>query len=255
MKFATIFLFALVCFIAAEQFQIVVQLKSVHDSSKLLSLALSKSLNFEPVLKENKERVKTETVSRLERYFFANVDEKQKDAIQKDFLSKDFVEAAWVHGESQLPVDAENTPNFQGKQIYLNKPPAGVNMDALFNEPNGRGNLVTVVDLEGGWDFDHEDLIAHNGRIIHGAQAPLAAWKDHGSAVLGEIAGVDNGFGVTGISSKSKIFASSIYNERGQQGSVAQAVVAAADFLKKGDILLIELHRVGPRGNFIAMEW
>jgi subtilisin family serine protease len=114
---------------------------------------------------------------------------------------------------------------------------------------------VTVVDVEGGWDFDHEDLVAHNGRVIHGHQAPMTAWTDHGSAVLGEIAGAFNGFGVTGIASQARIFGASIYDERGQQTSVAAAILAAANFLKRGDIILIELHRIGPRGNYIAMEW
>jgi len=128
-------------------------------------------------------------------------------------------------------------------------------MYEMFNVTNGRGELIQVCDLEGGWDFQHEDLREHNGRLIHGSQAPLAAWLDHGSAVLGEIAGVYNNFGVTGIASKSKIYGSSIYDARGQQTSVAQAVVAAADFLNRGDILLIELHRIGPRGQFIPMEF
>lgn len=256
MKIAIALFFALFCLYSAEKFQIVVQLKSVEDAPKLLSLALSKSLNFDSVLPQNNaKREKTETLSRLERYFFAQVEENQKEQIQKEILDKDFIEAAWIHGESQLPVDKVQLPNYQSRQIYLNKPPAGVDMESVFNKPHGRGDLVTVVDLEGGWDFDHVDLKDQKGRVIHGSQSPLSAWKDHGSAVLGEIAGVDNGFGVTGISSKSKVFGASIYNERGQQDSVAKAIVAAADFLKKGDILLIELHRVGPRGNFIAMEW
>jgi len=124
-----------------------------------------------------------------------------------------------------------------------------------YNLPGGKGENVTVVDLEGDWDFDHEDLIAHEGRIIYGARAGNSAWTDHGSAVLGEIAGVDNGFGVIGIACKVKIYGASLYDRPGVQGPPAKAMIAAADFLKAGDILLIELHRIGPAGKFIAMEW
>jgi hypothetical protein len=42
-------------------------------------------------------------------------------------------------------------------------------MAEMFGRPSGRGEGVTIVDLEGGWDFNHEDLAAHQGRIIHGA--------------------------------------------------------------------------------------
>jgi hypothetical protein len=72
---------------------------------------------------------------------------------------------------------------------------------------------------------------------------------------LGEIAGVDNGFGVTGIAAKVKIYGASIYTAPNVQGPASKAMIAAADFLKPGDVLLIELHRVGPAGRFIAMEW
>jgi len=109
--------------------------------------------------------------------------------------------------------------------------------------------------LGGNWDFDHEDLVAHQGRLIYGARAGDQGWTNHGSAVLGEIAGVDNGFGVLGIASKTKVYGASIYERPGMQGPAAKAFIAAADFLKAGDIMLIELHRIGPGGKFIAMEW
>jgi hypothetical protein len=268
MKIAIVLLVALFALICAERMSIVVQVKDVRDAPKLLEFALANSLNFDSVLPPTKTpRAKSEALDRLARYFYSPIDS-EKTEIQATLLSLEWIEAAWIHGESSLPAHVQPrestestetsqnpTPNFQERQFYLNKAPVGVDMAEMFNRPNGRGEGVTIVDLEGGWDFDHEDLKEHNGRIIFGHDSGIAGWRDHGSAVLGEMAGSYNGFGVTGIASKAKIFASSIYDERGQQASVARAIVGAADFLKKGDMLLIELHRGGPRGAFIAMEW
>jgi len=237
---------------------------------KNFAYAQEHQLNFEAVLPPSKTpRERTEILDRLERYFFTfleNKDENYKTTLQTNLLNKDWIEAAWFAPEHELPVDKvtleaqkqqpkQQTPLFQNRQIYLNEPPVGIGMNHVFNLTGGRGQGVQVVDVEGGWDFDHEDLIGHNGRLVWGAQAPQTAWTDHGSAVLGEISGFLNNFGVTGIASSTKIFGASIYDERGQQTSVARTLIAAADHNARGDLILIELHRGGPRGAFIAMEW
>ena len=86
------------------------------------------------------------------------------------------------------------------------------------------------------------------------------SWRNHGTAVLGEFSGDVNSFGVLGISADAVVSAVSIF---GGLGSAA-AINAAAARLGAGDVILIELHRPGPRFNFaarndqrgyIAIEW
>ena len=82
--------------------------------------------------------------------------------------------------------------------------------------------------------------------------------QGHKVAVLGEIGGDPNGFGVTGISPDATISTVAFSMPS------ATAIRLAADRLGAGDIMLLEIHRAGPRHNFqarsdqlgyIAIEW
>jgi hypothetical protein len=79
---------------------------------------------------------------------------------------------------------------------------------------------------------------------------------------VGEINGDRNAFGITGITPDAHIRGVSIF-PTATMGS-ARAIVRAAELLSPGDLLLIELHRPGPRFNydnrddqrgFIPVEW
>lgn len=114
---------------------------------------------------------------------------------------------------------------------------------------------MKVVDIEGGWDLDHEDFAELPPKLIYGVQSSVSGWKDHGTAVMGEIAGNDNSFGVTGIAPKTSLFGASIYTTPTRQGLASAAMIAAAEYLAPGDVMLIELQRTGPTGKFMPMEW
>jgi subtilisin family serine protease len=76
-------------------------------------------------------------------------------------------------------------------------------------------------------------------------------WQMHGTAVLGEVVGLPNGRGVVGIApSVERVVTSSIGGV-----PVAEALDAAAEALRPGDVMLIELQGFGPRGNFLPMEY
>jgi hypothetical protein len=83
--------------------------------------------------------------------------------------------------------------------------------------------------------------------------------NNHGTAVLGEISGDVNNYGITGISPDARVSAVSFTTL-----PTARAIRIAADRLQRGDIMLLEVHRAGPRHNFqgrsdqrgyIAVEW
>ena len=153
------------------------------------------------------------------------------------------------------------TPDFVASQVYLGAAPAGIEALWAHGQPGGRGNNVHIIDIEGAWRFSHEDLMQVQGGVVGGTQSTDIGWRNHGTAVIGVFGGDENSIGVTGISPNSNTRAISIFGAG--QGS-AKSIRDAADLLSAGDIILIELHRPGPRHNFagrddqlgyIAVEW
>jgi subtilisin family serine protease len=148
------------------------------------------------------------------------------------------------------------TPDLTARQLYLEAAPGGVDARYAWTVPGGRGASVRVIDVEGAWQFAHEDLTQNQGGAV-GTPSPDIGWRNHGTAVIGEIGGDGNAFGITGISPDAHVRGVSIFDGLGSAGAIRKA----ADLLNAGDIILIELHRPGPRATgvgqvgFIAMEW
>ncbi|AEI65429.1 S8 family peptidase [Corallococcus macrosporus] len=151
------------------------------------------------------------------------------------------------------------TPSYVNNQGYLNAAPNGVNAKYAWTVTGGQGQNVKVVDVEGGWRTTHEDMptLFHMG----GTQYADASWRHHGTAVLGEIVGASNAYGVTGIAHAAQAG----YESIGAQSS-ASAISKAATAAGRGGIVLIELHSRGPADgtactcntsqcNYIAMEY
>ena len=208
-------------------------------------------------------------------YYSVAVDEERMDALAERLASCAAVQTAYIKPPSEPPVlnldesEAEAqpsddtppaTPDFVSRQGYRRAAPEGVDADWANNQPGGHGAGVGIIDIEGAWNFAHEDLLQNQGGVIGGTQSSNIDWRNHGTAVVGEFGGDRNSFGVTGISSDSNTRAISIFGGTGSAGAITQA----ADALNPGDIVLIELHRPGPRHNFqsrrdqlgyIAIEW
>ncbi|MBL0692842.1 GON domain-containing protein [Comamonas sp. JC664] len=151
------------------------------------------------------------------------------------------------------------TPLFEGDQGYLHAAPIGIDARFAWSVQGGRGTGVRVVDIEGGWRTTHEDLpgLFYQG----GAQIDSLSWRNHGTAVLGQIVGVRNNYGVTGIADLAQAGVSSIGNQ-----SSASAIFNAASAVGPGGVILIELHAPGPQSrshcscnavqcNYVAMEY
>lgn len=151
------------------------------------------------------------------------------------------------------------TSNFSVKQGYLEGAPEGIEAKYAWGFPGGKGNGVKIIDIEGAWKLEHEDLKENQGGLIEGEQIIDLKWRNHGTAVLGEISGDENSFGITGISPDAKVFTISFNGQ-----TTSSAILKAANALDPGDIMLIELHRPGPRfgeqpdenqKGYIAIEW
>lgn len=149
------------------------------------------------------------------------------------------------------------TPDFTARQSYLDAAPAGVDARASWAHPGGDGAGVGVIDIEGAWRFTHEDLKENKGGVVGGEPARSRDWRNHGTAVIGIIGGDRNDLGVTGIAPAATVSAVSVFGGTGSAG----AIVLAAQKCAPGDVILVELHRPGPRARrggqqgFIAIEW
>ncbi len=157
-------------------------------------------------------------------------------------------------------VEPAVTPDFTARQGYLFPAPGGIDAQYAWTRPGGRGTNVRVIDIEGAWRFSHEDLVQNQGGVAGGVPTTDIGWRNHGTAVLGEIGGDENGIGVTGIAPHAHQRAISIFGGLGSAAAIRQA----ADLLGPGDSILIELHRAGPRFDFqarndqrgyVAIEW
>ncbi len=205
-------------------------------------------------------------IAPLPSYYHVEAPEDRLEEIAEQLRADDAVATAYVKPPSQAPVapDEEGdhapladlpptqTPDFSSQQLYLDPAPGGIDAKYAWTLAGGRGEGVRIVDLEWGWNFGHEDLGQNQGGVVAGTNS---ANDDHGTAVLGEYSGDHNGTGVSGICPEAHATAVSFSMPS------ARAIRIAADRLRAGDIMLLEIHRPGPRATgsgqegFIAIEW
>ena len=203
-------------------------------------------------------------------YYRAEAPHGGLEALAADLASHELVEAAYVKPPAEPAVyndmapaaeDAPPTsPDFTARQGYLDAAPGGIDARYGWTVAGGSGAGVRIVDVEGAWRFSHEDLLQNQGGVIGGVPSTDPGWWNHGTGVVGEFGGDRNPFGVTGIAPDANVRAISIFGGPGSAG----ALRLAADALGPGDVILIELHRPGPRNAFagradqmgyIAIEW
>ncbi|MCH7878243.1 MAG: S8 family serine peptidase [candidate division Zixibacteria bacterium] len=125
----------------------------------------------------------------------------------------------------------------------------GVDADYANTIPGGDGSGVKIIDIEGGWRTTHEDLSGNPPFVQMGGQIPDLSWRNHGTAVMGEIMGVVNATGIRGIAPAVQWGYSSIAGN-----STSNALNLAGGALSPGDAVLIELHTPGPHFNFQSRD-
>ena len=139
------------------------------------------------------------------------------------------------------PVDiAPTTPRFSSDQGYRKGGRTGVGALDGRDYPGGDGLGMRVVDTEYEWTLDHEDLEIPASRMLTGGETASAVYgPDHGTAVLGEIVGKRNAYGVTGIAPRAAAYVSPAVTEESDY-SPARGVMVAGEVLRRGDVLVIE---------------
>ena len=182
---------------------------------------------------------------------------KDKDALQ---LAKKLnrYKTVWkaVVAPRPVPAAAPNgtstvSRNFEPAQGYLNSVPNGIGAKDAWLQFGAKGKGVKICDIEGNWNFKHEDL--PNFTQIGGDLINNLGWKNHGTAVLGEMVAKPGVSGVAGISQAARaVVQAAVING---VWNTAGAIVNATAKLKAGDVILIELQGTGPNGKYVAMQY
>jgi len=105
---------------------------------------------------------------------------------------------------------------------------------------------MRVYDIEVGWQIGHEDLNIHDSPLINSLNSSQQDWVDHGTAVLGEIAGLHNTFGVTGIAYDAELWLlSDMMDSSLIPRPLASAIDIATTNARPGDVIVLPLQALG----------
>jgi len=147
---------------------------------------------------------------------------------------------------------APGSRNFEPAQGYLHSAPNGIGAMHVWPHRGGRGQGVRICDIEGNWQLKHEDLPA-GIPLVGGTPINSLSWRNHGTAVLGEMVSRPGQIGTVGIAHGARALVHSamvngVFN-------AAAAITGAAAAIGAGDVILIELHAPGPNGKYVAMQY
>ncbi len=147
---------------------------------------------------------------------------------------------------------APGSRNFEPSQGYLHAAPNGIGAAEVWELDGAKGNGVTICDIEGAWNRSHGDLPS-GIKLIGGTMLNDLGWRNHGTAVLGEMVSVPSERGTVGISHGAtavihSAFINGVFN-------LAGALTNATAKLKAGDVILIELQATGPNDKYVAMQY
>jgi len=145
------------------------------------------------------------------------------------------------------PSPRAGTPDFTGSQGYLYNPPVGLDAPAAWGHVGGRGEGGKFIDVELAWTEDHQEF--PQGTLFHvGGAVQNPSYIDHGTAVLGEVVGQHNGFGINGFTPALAGWGV-VAIHINDWPVVPQYFQEAVDNLDAGDAWLIELQMYPPETN------
>ncbi len=159
---------------------------------------------------------------------------------------------------------APATPDLSATQFYLEKAPGGFGILPTRDVPGGRGEGVRVIDIEYSWNLDHEDM-PFNANVRpfldeRGNDPVPDDQGNHGTAALGMLVAVDNGYGVTGMCPGVEVGVVNPVTSDSKY-KLELAIKHAADVLtrdgKRGDVIQVEQQALGINTEIAALpaEW
>ena len=210
-------------------------------------------------LKQNGERLSNNKLADLRTYFLIKLNKKEYENIFDDenisIVYENIKNIPRPIAQDLAPV----TSSWVDIQGYIHDFNTHAGLSAYYGWKflGGAGKNVTVVDIEGGWTHDHEDLgieepflYDNNGNNLSGTPFDGDSHdNNHGTSVLGEIASAQNNYGTTGIAYKSNMKVVNDYSK--EYGySTADAIIRAISVLEKGSIILLESQKDGPNYHY-----
>jgi hypothetical protein len=161
--------------------------------------------------------------------------------VARQLTARPDVEIAYVEGgPTPPPVNPPGNNPLAANQGYHAAAPVGI--DAYWAWAHTDGTGINFVDLEQGWTLNHEDLVAAGVALISGVNR---SYPGHGTAVLGEVVGVDNPIGIVGIAPSARARVVSQWRPSGSYGT-ADAIRSAMSAMRAGDVLLLEAQTTYP---------
>jgi hypothetical protein len=162
-----------------------------------------------------------------------------------DYLVRNLNALAEVESASALrPTPPPVTPGddpLSTLEGYLDPAPGGIDARYAWNFAGGDGTGIGFVDMEQGWDLNHEDLVAANITLISGTNSMYCY---HGTSVLGEVLMVDNTIGGIGIAPQATGRVISQWQPGGY--NTPAAIIGAIAVMSFGDVLLLETQMTDP---------
>jgi serine protease len=142
-------------------------------------------------------------------------------------------------------------PNYESSQTYCQAVPVGCGVFNVWTNYGVFGAGVHVADVEYSYNSNHLDLPA----IINLDATAVDPFGDdnHGTATLGEISALENGWGTTGIGRGAAFYFAGANYQNGYD--VGRGITTAANQLQEGDILLIEQQLNGPNTTQDVMNY
>jgi len=161
------------------------------------------------------------------------------DEVETALRSLPEVELVYREKTATDPVTPDDThAELEG---FLNPATAGVDARWAWTQPNGDGAGMHVIDLEQGWLRGHEDLPPYT--LVYGDNRDGAGTYvgNHGAAVLGIVAGVDNDKGIIGLAPQASVRVASHWSAAAGPEHVADALMAAVTATPRPHVVLIEV--------------
>lgn len=173
-------------------------------------------------------------------------------------LLREEVELVYLEKSGTEPMVSAND-EFAGEQGYLDASPAGIDARAAWNKGvDGAG--LHFIDLERAWVLTHQDLPTPT--LLKNCNLDFGSAREHGTSVLGIVAGLDDTRGIVGIAPNlasvrvvSRFRANTCENGHtdaqclplngGVHSHVADAICAATWTTPRPHVLLIEHQQFG----------
>ena len=161
------------------------------------------------------------------------------EALWKKLSAWSTVKTAWVSPIPEPPpVMPNDDPRFPN-QGYLDPAPAGIDAEYAWTVAGGDGTGQGFIDIEWGWTLNHEDLLDHGVTLLSGINN---GYEGHGTAVLGEVAAVDNALGCVGIAPELDSVRVIGQWRDAATYDIADAILDAVGHMEFGHVLLLEAH-------------